>query len=115
MTKQIRHRHYKTQTPEARAEAERIAAIEESEEARDEHRAAFARHRHLRELVGLLKAERERQGLTLEAVAERAGMQVSNLHRLENNRNANPTLDTIQRLAIALGKAIHVELTDEAA
>ena len=47
----------------------------------------------------LLKAERERQGLSLSDVSERCGVEKGAISRLENGLNANPTLDTIRRCA----------------
>jgi transcriptional regulator with XRE-family HTH domain len=62
----------------------------------------------------VLKAERERQGLSLSDVSERCGVEKGAISRLENGLNANPTVDTIRRCAHALGKAITLRLTDEA-
>jgi DNA-binding XRE family transcriptional regulator len=60
----------------------------------------------LHQVMGQLKQERERQGLTLAHMAERTGIDQAALSRLENGRNANPTLDTLRRIAAALGKVI---------
>ena len=53
-----------------------------------------------------LKRERERQGMTLAELSDRTGIDQAALSRLENGRNANPTLDTLNRVASALGKVI---------
>jgi ribosome-binding protein aMBF1 (putative translation factor) len=58
-----------------------------------------------------LKAERERQELSLSAVSERCGVEKGAISRLENGLNANPTLDTIRRCADALGMIITLKLT----
>lgn len=50
----------------------------------------------------LIRARREAAGLTQAEVAERAGLHVITMSRLENDQ-ANPTLQTLQRLATALG------------
>jgi len=113
--RKIRKRTRKTLSGDEKAAFERAAAQAESAEVKQEVRRSFAEHARLRELVVLLKAERKRQRLSLSQVAERVEMDPANLHRLENNPNANPTLETIQRLAHALGKQIRVELVDEAA
>jgi transcriptional regulator with XRE-family HTH domain len=42
-----------------------------------------------------LKKERERQGLTLKDVSERAEIDQAALSRLESGTNGNPTLDTL--------------------
>jgi len=105
-------RSYKQQTPAEKAETDRLAALAESEADQAEVDRLIERHERMRDLIGRLKAERERQGLSLAQTAKRISMDRANLHRLETNPNANPTLDTLYRLAEALGKEIHVELHD---
>lgn len=53
-----------------------------------------------------LKAEREKRGVTLVELAERTGIDKGHLSRLENNINANPTLETLLRIAQAIGGTI---------
>jgi predicted XRE-type DNA-binding protein len=60
----------------------------------------------LRALVLALKTVREDQGLTLAQVTERSGIDQPNLSRLENGKNANPTLDTLYRYAAAMGRVV---------
>jgi DNA-binding XRE family transcriptional regulator len=57
-------------------------------------------------LLSQLKKEREAAGLSLADVAERTGMDRAAISRLENGRQANPTVETLLRYAAALGKAI---------
>ena len=111
----IRQRKERKLSDRERAEVERLAAQAEASAEQAEARRFFAEHARLRELLAILKAERERQGLSLSEVADRIEMDPANLHRLENSSNANPTLETVQRLAHALGKQVRVELIDEAA
>src|SRR5262245_36674763 len=66
----------------------------------------------LHEVTACLKRERERQGLTLAALAERTGIDQAALSRLESGRNANPTLETLNRVAAALGKVICCSVQD---
>jgi transcriptional regulator with XRE-family HTH domain len=66
------------------------------------------------ELGRLLKAERERQGLSLAQMSERCGVEKGAISRLENGLNANPTLETLLRCAQALGKGISLGLTEPA-
>ena len=73
-------------------------------------RASFARHERLREIVSVLKEERLRLGLTLTEVAQRAGIDKANLSRMENDQAANPTLETLQRYAEALGREVRIYL-----
>ena len=66
----------------------------------------------LAEFGRALRAERERQGLSLSEVSERCGVEKAALSRLENGLNPNPTLDTLRRCARALGKAVALGLAD---
>lgn len=69
----------------------------------------------LRQLLGALRAERERLGLSLNDIYERTGIDRAALSRLENNEDANPTLATLERYAEALGKQMVVLLSDSTA
>ena len=60
----------------------------------------------LHQAVGWLKQERERQNLTLAEMSRRTGIDQAALSRLETGKNSNPTLDTLNRVAAALGKVI---------
>jgi DNA-binding Xre family transcriptional regulator len=66
----------------------------------------------LRQLLGALRAERERRGLSLNDIFQRTGIDRAALSRLENNEDANPTLSTLERYAEALGKQMIVLLSD---
>ena len=66
----------------------------------------------LRQLLAALRAERERQGLSLADINERTGIDRAALSRLENNEDANPTLNTLERYAEAVGKQMVVLLSD---
>jgi ribosome-binding protein aMBF1 (putative translation factor) len=65
-------------------------------------------------LATTLRRERERQGLTLAQLSERSGIDQAALSRLENGRNENPTVDTLYRVAAALGKVILCTVADAA-
>lgn len=104
-------------TPE---ETERLAiARREAEANRDEilrkgrvaKQAWLAMRREVDEAVHRLRAERERQGLSLADVESRSGLRRSVLSRLENDKTANPTLLTLQRYAAALGMIVRTSLT----
>ena len=60
----------------------------------------------VRGMVGALKAERARLGLSLADLAERTGLTRPAISRLENGHRLNPTLDTLYRYARALGRTI---------
>lgn len=66
----------------------------------------------LRHVLVVLRAERERMGLSLNDIFQRTGIDRAALSRLENSENANPTLTTLERYAEALGKHMVVVLTD---
>src|SRR5271155_3834964 len=53
-----------------------------------------------------LKALREQQGLSISDLAERTGMDRAMISRLENGQIDNPTIATVTRYALALGKRI---------
>lgn len=71
-----------------------------------------ARHDALRNVVRALKAERERLGLSLGEVGERSWIGKANLSRLENELEANPTIDTLMRYAAALNKEIRIDIAE---
>ena len=65
-------------------------------------RAWLAMRAQVTEAVAALRAERERLGLSLADIEERSGIRRSALPRLENDANANPTLLTLERYAVAV-------------
>jgi ribosome-binding protein aMBF1 (putative translation factor) len=75
----------------------------------------FVRHGDLmmlHEMMAALKRERENQGLTMAQLSERTGIDQAALSRLETGKNVNPTLETMNRIAAALGKTIACSLKD---
>ena len=87
-------------TPEADADRERFR-----EEIRDEFPPA-APDESLIDTPASLRAELERQGLSLADLAERTQMDKATLSKLETGKVANPTYFTIRTYARALGKRI---------
>ena len=61
-------------------------------------------------MIAALRAERERQGLSLADIAERTGMDRAAIHKLEIGLNSNPTYATLTRYATALGTRIEWHL-----
>jgi chromosome partitioning protein len=62
------------------------------------------------EVIKLIDQERRRQGLSREAVAQRGGFaNESNIRRLERP-DANPTMETLQRYASAVGVKLRFEV-----
>lgn len=72
-------------------------------------------YQRLQDLIQAIAAEQSRQRVTLNELARRAEMDASNLSRLLRDPSANPTVQTVQRLAHALGKNVRIELVDQAA
>ncbi|MHB1426613.1 MAG: helix-turn-helix domain-containing protein [Gemmataceae bacterium] len=66
----------------------------------------------LHQAVGWLKQERERPNLKLAEMARRTGSDQAALSRLETGKNSNPTLDTLYRVAAALGEIIRCSFQD---
>ncbi len=112
------NRIYRPATDEERARhrlvREQIAA--ELPEIKEHARAALAEIKRkgtpIRRVVAVLRAERERQGLSLADLNERTGIDRGALSRLENNEDANPTVNTLERYAAAVGKHMVVLLAD---
>lgn len=87
--------------------------LPEIEKRAKEHLDAFKREgTPLRRILSALCAERKRQGLSLADIHERTGIDRSALSRLENNEDANPTLNTLERYAAAVGKELVVVLAN---
>jgi DNA-binding phage protein len=115
--RQIKHTHRQlTPKEQARvAEARRLVASDEPEILRkaQEYKHAYDSARAtLQDALKLLKAEREKMGLSLADIAERTGIERPNLSRLENEPEANPTVATLSRYADALGKRLMIVLSD---
>ncbi len=96
-------------SPEADADRERFR-----EEVREEVPPAVPDD-SLLAMLAALRAERERQGLSLADVAERTRMDKVTLSKLETGKTANPTYLTIRTYAQALGKRIAWRVEDEVA
>ena len=95
--------------------ARQLLATEESEirrKARKYEHAYEAGRATLHDALKLLKAERERMGLSLTDVSERMGIERPNLSRLENEADSNPTIATLTRYADALGQRLFIALAD---
>jgi len=115
--------------PEKRAAAE--AAITQSElrratpEGRAEEEEVIRKVREefppltidpdLARALSALRAERERQGLSLSDVSEMTGIDRATLSKLETGKVMNPTVGTLRILAGALNKRLSWSLVDEPA
>src|SRR5262245_42594420 len=81
-----------------------------TDQQRAERASAQERHEALKDLRASLRRRREQLGLSLEAVAQRCGMNRAALSKLELGQNANPTFETLWRCAVALGQQLRCEL-----
>ena len=104
------------------AEQARIDAIREKyqrEKPGPQQLAAFGEYEgpvlagaywEVRRVMAALKAERERQGLTLAQLAKRSGLDKGAISKLETGRQVNPTVDTLSRIAAGLGVRVGLTL-----
>lgn len=76
------------------------------------HHERMATVEQLQELLLQLKDAREAKGLSLSDLAELTGMDRSALSKLETGQRANPTVETLERYAEAVGKRLVLSLTD---
>lgn len=104
-------------TPEQRAEEQRIREMHRQNPIREvpADTITSADVVCLMKFVSAIRREREAQGLTSEAVAERLGMEASAYARLESGNVLNPTLATLFRITRALGKSLAIGLEDSPA
>lgn len=106
-------------TPEEREKYRRLAAqidkdekdeiVEKARQYKAEHDAMVASLEHV---MGALRDERERQGLSLADIKDRTGIDRAALSRLESGQHPNPTIATMMRYARALGKTIEVIISE---
>lgn len=66
----------------------------------------------MRDVARSLKAARLNQALTLDEVSKRSGVEVDDLARIESGDAINATMSKISRVAAALGKSVHVTISD---
>lgn len=93
----------------ADALARALATIENARRSR-RRRPALLEDRVLQTLVPDLVAARIAAGMTQEEVALRMWTRRSAVSRLESGRYARPTLDTIQKYALAVGARVEIRV-----
>jgi DNA-binding Xre family transcriptional regulator len=86
--------------PEVLAEAQRVFAADSAVQV------------ELRGVFSLLRAVRKDQGVSLNELAARTGISKPALSRMENDPAPNVQLNTLVRIAAALGKELRVSLSD---
>ena len=118
MTKKIGKRIYRPATVEEQKRHKRIREHVQEELPDIEQRApqqlaeVMQRGVTIQHTIALLKSERLKKGLSLADMKERTGSERSTLSRLENDAEANPTVDTLTKYAGAVGKKVLVVLAD---
>jgi DNA-binding phage protein len=118
MAKQMGKRIYRQATAEEQARHQHIREqIHEelpdiNQRARKTLAEALKHGNAIQHTMAVLKAERMKKGLSLADMKERTGIERSTLSRLENNVDANPTVNTLTRYAEAVGKKVFVVLTN---
>jgi DNA-binding XRE family transcriptional regulator len=105
MAKRQAKRERRELTPEEkrRWEKARNETAAERDEIVKQGRAVLSARRVARQMLGELKAERERRGLSLADMMRLTGMSRESISRLENDPAPNPTVLTFARYAEALG------------
>lgn len=76
-------------------------------------RELLSERRELGAIVRELKAIREQLNVSLTELAQRTGMTIGNLSRLENMDGPNPTIETLRRYAAAIGRRIEIAVVAE--
>lgn len=103
------HRIFRQATPEQESKLRELRRQLDEEKpeliAEAKSKLAVSQHNQARlaEIFCALKAEREKRGWSLAEMTQRTGMAREVIHRLENLTTPNPTINTIQRYAEALG------------
>jgi ribosome-binding protein aMBF1 (putative translation factor) len=100
------------QVEKSRAEVE-ADAESYLEEGRKRKRVSLQRREAaavLADVMTALRAERDRQGISLADLTERTGIARSAISALENAEEPNPTISTVNRIAEALGVSVAVTL-----
>jgi DNA-binding phage protein len=75
-------------------------------------RATLAAHDRLQQALQTLKAKRQERGLSLTDVQRLSGIDRARLSRLESDPHANPTIETLDRIAHALGVELRVAIIE---
>ena len=108
LTLAMRERLRKAIAEEERPEV--IAATKQ--QAREAFARLDAEEAQIADIVAAISAERDRQNLSLENIKARTGIDRANLSRLFSGAGS-PTLDTLKKLANAVGKRLNVTLSEK--
>lgn len=113
MAKKARNVIHRKSTPaEKKRNAELLELIElDKEELRQEARQVMARNL-VKPVMVTLRGIREASGKSLSDLEKETKIRKATLSKLENGVTQNPTLETLHRIATALGKRIKVTIED---
>lgn len=75
-------------------------------------RSILAAHDRLRHALQTLKSKRQERGLSLADVQRLSGIDRARLSRLESDPDANPTVETLDRIAQALGVELRIAIVE---
>lgn len=109
---------YRSLSPEERAKHKRLAELADqdkewaSAEAERIFEEGMKTGLHRRAALAALKRERQRQGLSIEDVSARSGIDCDRAAELEQ-KDADPTIKTLEAYAQALGKKMRIVFADE--
>jgi DNA-binding Xre family transcriptional regulator len=78
-------------------------------------RAVLAAHDRLKQALQALKAKRQERGFSLADLQRISGIDRARLSRLESDPAANPTIETLDRIARALGVELRIAVVDSRA
>lgn len=84
------------------------ALLSEAERAEHARQAQALQARNA--MLTILETTREKQGITKQTLASRAGLDASSVRRLLTSTTANPTTDNAFRLMAAMGIALEATL-----
>ncbi len=105
-------RIYRDFTPEEKARIDKLRTEAEKDRPKiiETLKAMNATHKSAKQVISRLKAERERQGLSLADIQDRTGIARASISTIENSESPNPTIKTLQRYALALGLKLELSV-----
>ena len=118
MTVRTGQRIYRAATPEEKARHHQIREQVKEElpdlqqRARQKLAEVMQQGVDIHQTIALLKAERLKKGLTLSELNASTGIEMATLMQLEENADADPTINVLTRYADAVGKKVLVVLTN---
>lgn len=109
--KQVKRRSVKLTASERKRRAELARKADNDPDAhrrgRELNKELDVRRAEFSDVMTALKATREKKGLSLTALSEKSDINKASLSLLENGKG-NPTLETVKRIADALGAKIQI-------